>query len=124
MGRYHLTSSQEVAHLHVVSVAARRNYHCYMEPRAEDLAALAHLRSVRQKAVDSAAGGDIATVLSHSDAATQCVYVVKLLDVHPSLGKVAGRRLLASLGLNHFSRISDLSPRHIETILSACGVHA
>ena len=103
-------------------VAVRRNYHCYMEPRAEDLAVLAHLRSARQQAVVSAAGGDIASVLSHSDTATQCVYVVKLLDVHPSLGKVAGRRLLASLGLNHFSRISDLSPRHIETILSACGV--
>ena len=103
-------------------VAARRNYHCYMEPRAEDLALVARLRSVRQQVVESALHGEIASAFSSSDEAVRCVKVVKLLDVHPALGKVAGRRLLASLGLNHFSRISDLSAPQVESILAACGV--
>jgi len=95
-----------------------------MEPRAEDLALIARLRSVRQQVVESASRGEIASAFSSSDEAVRCVKVVKLLDVHPVLGKVSGRRLLASLGLHQFSRISDLSAHQVESILAACGVPA
>ena len=37
------------------------------------------------------------------------MYVVKLLDVSPRLGKVAGRRLMADLGIEPLSRVRDLT---------------
>ena len=95
-----------------------------MEPRAEAIAVIDHVRSVRRQSVDMAARGDIASLLHSTDDAIGLVYVVKLLDVHPALGKVSGRRLLASLGLDHFARISDLSDNQIARILEACGVAA
>ena len=37
------------------------------------------------------------------------VYVVKLLDVSPRLGKVAGRRLMAELGIASLARVHELT---------------
>lgn len=46
-------------------------------------------------------------------------YVVKLLDVTPGLGKVAGRRLLASLGIDELMRVAELSEAQRAALLGA-----
>jgi len=46
---------------------------------------------------------------------------VKLLDVHPALGKVVGRRLMDTLGLPPFITVAQLSSSQHAAILSACG---
>lgn len=92
-----------------------------MEPRAADLEVINTLRSARVAAVQASSRRSLAAILHSKSDADGFVYVVKLLDVHPELGKVSGRRLLDSLGLNHFSRVSDLSAVEVNTILSACG---
>ncbi len=119
MGRHHIVGTPQVTHF--LPKEALHNYHCYMEPRAADLELVETLRSARAGAVKSSAAGNIAHVLSSAREADQFVYVVKLLDVHPTLGKVAGRRLLDSLGHTHFSRVSDLSASDVQVILAACG---
>ncbi len=44
--------------------------------------------------------------------------MVKILDVHPRLGKVAGRRLLADIGVAPLARIADLTDDQRDRILS------
>ncbi|MGA1362610.1 MAG: hypothetical protein ACO36A_06790 [Ilumatobacteraceae bacterium] len=61
--------------------------------------------------------------LSVALAAPGCghCYVVKALDVHPCLGKVRGRRLLASLGVAQSARIEDISEKDRAAIAANCG---
>lgn len=92
-----------------------------MEPRAADLALIENVRSARIAAVHQCSAGSVSPVLASCDDAVRFVYVVKLLDVHPALGKVAGRRVLGSLGLSHFTRVSDLTESQKSAILTACG---
>lgn len=93
-----------------------------MEMRAGDLEWVSSVRSAREKAVARSSEGQLSVILhsAPSDLAQQ-VYVVKLLDVHPRLGKVAGRRLLDDMGISHFARVSDLTASQIISILQACG---
>ena len=119
MGRHHIAGTPQVTHF--LPKEALHNYHCYMEPRAADLEIIKTLRSARTGAVQSSASGNIASILTSASEADRFVYVVKLLDVHPTLGKVAGRRLLDSLGLTHFSRVGELSSGSVQVILAACG---
>ncbi|MCE2818601.1 MAG: hypothetical protein LW686_08130, partial [Ilumatobacteraceae bacterium] len=49
------------------------------------------------------------------------IYVVKLLDVHPALGKVSGRRLFADLGVVPFTRVCQLTSSQRSGILTAVG---
>jgi hypothetical protein len=71
------------------------------------------------RAVGIASGEPLSVVL----AAAGCghCYVVKALDVHPCLGKVRGRRLLASLGVAQSSRIEDLGADDRAAIAANCG---
>lgn len=80
------------------------------------------MRACRTRAVELSAERRLAEVFTGSkDALESQVYVVKLLDVHPALGKVAGRRLMGSLGLDQFVRACDLESVHVDKILAACG---
>lgn len=89
---------------------------------ARDEACVADLRSARTKAVELSRGGELATVLSAGiDDPMSRVYVVKLLDVHPALGKVAGRRVLADIGLAPFARVVDLTASQKANLLLASG---
>lgn len=89
-----------------------------MESRTRDLESVRALRSARIAAVRQAASGDVVRLLSSDDRATRAVYVVKILDVHPRLGKVAGRRLLADIGVAPLARIADLTDDQRDRILS------
>lgn len=92
-----------------------------MERRARDLETISALRQVREHAIERSRSGDLASVLTGTDALVKQIYVVKLLDVHPRLGKVVGRRLLDSLGVSHFDRVSNLSEDTRSAILHAVG---
>lgn len=92
-----------------------------MDSRTRDLATVEQWRNTRIEAVSSAAAGQLAAVLSHSTPEQGLVYVVKLLDVHPKLGKVSGRRLMANLGIDAFARVADLTTHQKEALLRECG---
>ena len=92
-----------------------------MDSRTRDLATVARLRNVRIEAVNEAARGNVAEILRHPTPEQGFVYVVKLLDVHPKLGKVSGRRLMAKLGIAPFARVSDLTADQVVQLLRECG---
>ncbi len=92
-----------------------------MESRVRDLDRVRELRSARVAAVDRSSAGELAEVLAARDGATGSVYVVKLLDVHPRLGKVAGRRLLAEIGVAPLARLHDLTDLQRSRILDEAG---
>lgn len=93
-----------------------------MEAPLNDLMLVTRLREGHRNAVASSAAGNLSHVCSLPvDAPEAHVYVVKVLDVHPALGKVAGRRLMETLGIDQFAHVSDLSTDTKDALLSACG---
>lgn len=81
-----------------------------MESTYTDMEVVAQLRIARVAAVLESSKGNVSSVLEAShDSYEAQVYVVKLLDVSPRLGKVAGRRLMAELGISALSRVQDLT---------------
>ena len=92
-----------------------------MDTRTRDLATVARLRNARVEAVHEAQRGHLARILRDPTPEQRFVYVVKLLDVHPRLGKVSGRRLMATLGIVPFARVSDLTENQITQLLRECG---
>lgn len=80
-----------------------------MSHRDRDLRRVSELRAARERAVNEASTGSVETLLEVApDDDRGRTYVVKLLDVTPGVGKVAGRRLLASIGIHESSRVVDL----------------
>lgn len=68
------------------------------------------LRAARVSAVLESSKGNVASVLDCPPGSYEAqVYVVKLLDVSPRLGKVAGRRLMAELGIASLARVHELT---------------
>jgi hypothetical protein len=93
-----------------------------MESTVSDFEMVKNLRSVRVEAVKKAHIGALREVIEvPAESMTAQVYVVKLLDVHPALGKVAGRRLLAELGVEPLTRVGELSAQQRDALLSAVG---
>ncbi len=93
-----------------------------MEVPLNDSMLVTRLRDGHRKAVASSASGNLSYVCSlPGDAPEAHVYVVKVLDVHPALGKVAGRRLMDTLGIDQFAHMSDLSADIKAALLLACG---
>ena len=81
-----------------------------MESTYTDMEVVAQLRTARVSAVLESSKGNVASVLeSPLGSYAAQVYVVKLLDVSPRLGKVAGRRLMAELGIEQLARVRDLT---------------
>ncbi len=81
-----------------------------MESTYTDMEVVAQLRAARVDAVLESSKGNVASVLeAPHDSYEAQVYVVKLLDVSPRLGKVAGRRLMADLGIAPLSRVHELT---------------
>ena len=81
-----------------------------MESTYTDMEIVAQLRTARVAAVLESSRGNVSSVLeAPHDSYEAQVYVVKLLDVSPRLGKVAGRRLMAELGIGPLSRVHELT---------------
>ena len=81
-----------------------------MESTNSDMEVVTQLRASRVAAVLESSRGNVSSVLNASaDSYEAQVYVVKLLDVSPRLGKVAGRRLMAEIGIEPLLRVRDLT---------------
>lgn len=93
-------------------------------PREEGCIEAVVLRESRARLVRSAEAGDIDAILAveRTDPGAQC-YVVKLLDVMPGVGKVAGRRLLGRLGVTSFARLADLDATSRRRLRDEIGEH-
>lgn len=91
-----------------------------MESTKSDMEVVAQLRTSRVAAVLESSKGNVSSVLEapHGSYEAQ-VYVVKLLDVSPRLGKVAGRRLMAELGIEPLSRVRDLTDSQRTALIGA-----
>jgi hypothetical protein len=89
-----------------------------MDARLTALGTVQAWRGEIERAVSAGASMPLSAVLSRGDIAH--AYLVKILDVHPCLGKVAGRRLMAGLGLPPRTRIGELVPGATESVVSAC----
>lgn len=89
-----------------------------MESTNSDMEVVAQLRNARVAAVHESSKGNVASVLQapHTSYEAQ-VYVVKLLDVSPRLGKVAGRRLMAELGIGALARVRDLTEQQRRALI-------
>ena len=85
---------------------------------------VAEIRDARERAVLRAKSGELAEILSSPSGFENLVYVVKLLDVDPRLGKVAGRRAMAEAGVSQFARVVDLTAQQREAIIRQCEVTA
>lgn len=107
------------------SCSRASKYHWDMANRDEPREVVRTLREARRHAVDLAARGDLDGIFrAPRDAPSSFTYVVKILDVHPALGKVKGRRLMAEIGLQQFARVSDLTENDRTRILAACEVRS
>jgi len=87
--------------------------------RKRDIELVCDHRRLRILAVEQFASGLIEKVLGEDNLMFGHVYVVKLLDVVPGIGKVAGRRLLSSVGLNGFSTVSHMTAQQRLCIIEA-----
>lgn len=91
-----------------------------MESTKSDMEVVAQLRTSRVAAVLESSKGNVSSVLeAPHDSYEAQVYVVKLLDVSPRLGKVAGRRLMAELGIEPLSRVRDLTDSQRTALIGA-----
>jgi hypothetical protein len=95
-----------------------RNYNPSMDAREGALAVVRAWRTQIDTAVSAGATASLSSVLSRPDVGH--AYVVKVLDVHPCLGKVAGRRLMARVGVGPRVRIGELSPGARAQLESEC----
>lgn len=88
-----------------------------METRTKDLETVSRLRCARVSAVSDSRHGHLAQILEVSPSSLEAqVYVVKLLDVYPGLGKVAGRRLMADIGIAPLARVADLTEEQLKSL--------
>ena len=93
-----------------------------MESTIRDVQRVAEIRAHRIQAVQLSSSAKLAEVFSSSSAGLyDAVYLVKLLDVHPALGKVVGRRMMDTLALPSFVTVSQLDTTQQKAILMACG---
>ncbi len=92
-----------------------------MESTIRDVQRVAEIRAHRIQAVQLSSSAKLVEVFSSSAGLYDAVYLVKLLDVHPALGKVVGRRLMDTLRLPPFITVAQLSSAQYAAILSACG---
>ena len=89
-----------------------------MELQSRTLEVVRGWRLQISEATGIAAAGHIGDVLRRTDMPYP--YIVKVLDVHPCMGKVAGRRLLDELGIAHQTRLSDLTLFQVDDIGQHC----
>lgn len=92
-----------------------------MESRARDIEMISAVKLARDHALEKSRLGKLSSVLEQPSDHEKLIYCVKLLDVHPRLGKVAGRRLLSSLGVSQFDCVGDLDAVTIDAILREVG---
>jgi hypothetical protein len=94
-----------------------------MESRTKDLETVSRLRSARISVVNEAKQGCLDVLTHDGDSLETQVYLVKLLDVFPGLGKVAGRRLMSDLGFAPLVKVAQLTSEQKKSLISALGLN-
>jgi hypothetical protein len=94
-----------------------------MESRTKDLKTVSRLRSARISVVNEAKQGSLHVLTRDGDSFETQVYLVKLLDVFPGLGKVAGRRLMSDLGFAPLVKVAQLTSEQKTSLISALGLN-
>jgi|688.fasta_scaffold526832_2 hypothetical protein len=96
-----------------------------MEAATDDLEWVTSVRNARIIATDRVRNSNekLSVVLREcrNDPLARWTYLVALTDVHSCLGKVEGRRLIASLSLQPLIRVSELSEDNINDLSKCCG---
>lgn len=96
-----------------------------MNTAADDLAWVTAVRNARLAATNRMQNSQesLGVMLREYrvDPLVRWTYVVALTDVHHCLGKVAGRRVIASLSLDPLVRVGDLSDDNIDALSKYCG---
>ena len=73
--------------------------------------------------VNEAKQGSLHVLTRDDDSFETQVYLVKLLDVFPGLGKVAGRRLMSDLGFAPLVKVAQLTSEQKTSLISALGIN-
>lgn len=102
-----------------MSLRGSARYNSDMENTDAAHSTVRRWRGEISRAVGLASSGPLSVVLA-AEGCGHC-YVVKVLDVHPCLGKVKGRRLLSSLGVSASTRMEDLGDKERAAISGSCG---
>lgn len=90
-------------------------------PQPDAFADAALMRAAIRRAVEDAAAGRVIDVLTSPVGDPRgAVYVVRLLEVVPGLGKVAARRLAAEAGVDGFTRVDDLDESRRRLLMERC----
>ena len=89
--------------------------------RDEVYARLARLRHDLESLIKRVSDGNITLAqvlaLSEHDTTAQFVYLVKIAEAVPGVGKVRARRALESLGYGERTRVGDVPPaRHAQLV--------
>ncbi len=96
-----------------------------MNAATDDLTWVTAVRNARVAATSRMQGSheSLSVLLREfrADPLARWTYLVALTDVHHCLGKVAGRRLIASLSLDPLVRVGDLSDDNINALSKCCG---
>lgn len=94
------------------------NYNQHMELTARTRDTVSGWRAQIRLASELSSAMHLGEVLGRTDIPYP--YIVKVLDVHPCLGKVAGRRLLDELGIAHNSHLGGLTLFQVNDISRRC----
>ncbi|MEY3745352.1 MAG: hypothetical protein RLZ48_1030 [Actinomycetota bacterium] len=89
-----------------------------MELQTRTLEVVSTWRQQITDATRAASEGHIEGVLGRTDLSHP--YIVKVMDVHPCMGKVAGRRILDELGIAHQTHLSRLTAAQVAAISQRC----
>lgn len=91
-------------------------------PGPPDFSSARRIRAGIDRAMEDAVSGRIVDVLRVEGGDPRGeVYVVRLLESAPGIGKVAARRIAAELGHDGFTRVSELSAGEREDLVSTLG---
>ena len=94
------------------------NYNLRMETAPSVIAKVNAVRAAIRTTLERSSTEPLSRVLS--DPVCAPTHVVKVLDVHPCLGKVAGRRLMAGSGVPESATVGDLDDARRAALASAC----
>lgn len=100
------------------SPAGDRNYNFRMETDAAVIQTVREVRSSIDATLERSRREHLGSVLCGPDGGP--AWVVKTLDVHPCMGKVAGRRVLRELGIEERTRLADLTQAQREQLSGRC----
>ena len=88
---------------------------------AKALAMRTEMNDVRARLANSSLSLADALLTTDPDSATSRLYVVKLLESLPGVGKVQARRVMSEIGITEKFRVAELGANHRTALLKVFG---